>query len=200
MGRKPRDPNKDRLVSTALLFYSYVTAGFVISSGCLLAYMFIFFSHDLILSDFHRPDLDAAGKNFFTLSTSESVYVERTDTTYTPDLQRKIVTEAVTAFYVTLTVAQFCHIWVCKTRITSLFVHGFSNTLTFYGVAVGLVLVLFFSYMPGVQNFVGSGNVSWMPWVVALGTGAVLWIYNEASKWLFRKCKPDNALVRLLSW
>ena len=200
MGRKPRDPNKDRLVSSKLLFYSYVTAGCVISVGCMVSYMFVFSSYDLRLSDFQKPDVNAAGKDFFTLTTTESVYVERTEATFTPELQREIVTEAATAFYVTLIVAQFCHIWVCKTRISSIFVHGVGNTLTFYGVAVGLVLVLFFSYTPGVQTFVGTGNVSWMPWVVAVVTGAVLWIYNEASKWFFRNAKPDNALVRLLSW
>jgi sodium/potassium-transporting ATPase subunit alpha len=200
MDRKPRDPLKDRLVSPVLLLYSYVTSGVVITTGCILAYKFIYGQHDLLLSDFHSPGLDATGGDFFSLTSSEAVEVQRTGRTYSADEQRQIFSEAATAFYITLTMAQFCHIWVCKTRTSSLFQHGFGNKLTFYGVAFGLALVIFFSYVPGVQSFVGSATVGWIPWVCGIATGSVLWVYNEGSKWYFRRAAPDNVLVKIFAW
>jgi sodium/potassium-transporting ATPase subunit alpha len=200
MDQKPRDPLKDRLVSPVLLLYSYVTSGAVITAGCILAYMFTYGQNDLLLSDFHSPGLDASGGDFFSLTASEPVEVQRTGRTYSAAEQRQIFSEAATAFYITLTMAQFCHIWVCKTRTSSLFKHGFGNKLTFYGVAFGLALVIFFSYVPGVQSFIGSATVGWIPWVCGVAAGSVLWVYNEGSKWYFRRATPGNVLVRIFAW
>lgn len=201
MERKPRDPVKDRLVSPSLLLYSYVTAGTLISGGCIAAYTMIYSQHNIHLADFYAPDLNTdRAAAFFSLTSSEPVTIQRTGETFTADEQRRIFSVAVTAWYIALTVGQFFHIWVCKTRINSLFVHGFSNKLTFYGVAFGLFLVIFFSYVPGVQNFVGSYYVNWTPWVWAVVIGASLWTYNEGSKWYFRNADPGSCLVRLLSW
>jgi sodium/potassium-transporting ATPase subunit alpha len=202
MERKPRHPIRDRLVSPNLLFYSYITSGFVITVGCLLAYTFTYAKNGLFLSDFHRPDLVGSGGGFFSLTASEPVFVQRTEVTYSPEEQRKIFSEGTTAFYITLTVAQFVHIWACKTRISSLFVHGIANRLTFYGVAVGLVLTLFFCYTPGVQNFVGSAQVGWIGWACGPITGLVLLAYNETVKCYIRSQigKVHGWLTTLLAW
>ena len=200
MDRNPRDLKKDRLVSAPLLLYSYITSGAVITAGCLIAYWLSYRENDIMLSDFHTADLNAKGGDFFSLTAKDSVEAQRTGDVFTAKEQKQIFTEGVSAFYVTLTVAQFCHIWVCKTRVNSIFVHGFSNRLTFYGVAVGLMLVVFFTYVPGVQSFVGSAAVGWVPWAVALATGALLWSYNELSKWYFRQAKASKALARIFSW
>jgi sodium/potassium-transporting ATPase subunit alpha len=197
MERKPRDPARDRLVSPALMIYSYVISGVIITLGCLMAYWFSYRQNDLRLSDFHAPGFEIG--DFFTLTASEPVFIERTQTTYTGAQQRRIFSEGVTAFYITLTVAQFCHIWVCKTRTSSLFVHGFDNKLTFYGVGLGFALVMLFCYVPGIQDIVGSAIVGWVPWVCALLTGAVLWFYNESSKWYFRHAKPDDIFFRMFA-
>jgi magnesium-transporting ATPase (P-type) len=200
MQRKPRDPLSDRLVSPALLFYSYVMAGGILSVGCFLAYMFIYLDHDIKLSDFpiNDPATNRPG-DYFSLSASDPVTIPRTGATFTVSEQKSIFSQGVTAFYITLTCTQFLHTWVCKTRTNSIFVHGFSNRLTFYGVFVGFCLVIFFSYVPGVHNFVGSAVVGWIPWVVTPATGAVLWIYAEGSKWFYRRY-PKHAVAKALAW
>jgi sodium/potassium-transporting ATPase subunit alpha len=194
MDRDPRDPAKDRLVSPRLLFYSYITSGSIITVACFMAYYFIYKSHGIQLSDFSNFD----GSDYFTLTSDKDVVIR--DVTFTASEQRKIFSEAVTAWYITLTVAQFCHVWMCKTRVNSLFSHGFGNKLTFYGVAIGLALVVFFSYVPGVQDIVGAGTVGWIPWVCALVAGAAIWVYNEGSKAYFRRAPPSNIIVRLFQW
>jgi sodium/potassium-transporting ATPase subunit alpha len=203
MERKPRDPKKDRLVSPRLLFYSYVTAGMIASAGCMLSYYFTYKHNGLLLSDFFRPDLDAAGGGFFSLTSSEPVYVERTGRTYSASEQQDIFSQGATAFYITLTVSQFVHIFACKTRVVSLFVHGFENRLTFDGVAIGLALAIFFSYVPGVQAFVGATIVGWIPWVCAVLTGLCHLTYNETVKSYFRRHTNDakeTFVMKTLAW
>lgn len=200
MDRQPRDPVKDRLVSPRLLFYSYLTSGSVITVACALAYNYIYKSHDIRMSDFSRPGLDVSGASFFSLTSDTDVTIERTGRTYTAAEQKEIFSEAVTAWYITLTVAQFFHVWMCKTRVSSLFTYGFSNKLTFYGVALGFALAMLFSYVPGVQDIVGAATVGYIPWIAAPAAGAVLWIYNEGAKWYFRRSTETNILVRLFHW
>ena len=201
MERKPRNPIKDRLVSPVLLFYSYVISGAIITGGSILAYIFIYRQHDIHLSDFPliNPTTNKPG-DYFSLTSAESVTIPHTGEVFTPEEQRLIFSQGVTAYYIVLAVSQFFHIWVCKTRIESIFSHGFGNRLTFYGVFAGLALVLFFSYVPGVQSFVGSATVNWVPWVCAPVTGVALWIYSEGSKWYFRQAGPDDRVVRMFAW
>ena len=200
MDRRPRDPLKDRLVSPRLLFYSYITSGSIITVACALAYNFIYQSHGIRMADFSRPGLDVSGAGFFSLTSDVEVTISRTSVTFSAEEQREIFSEAVTAWYITLTVAQFFHVWMCKTRISSLFTYGFSNKLTFYGVALGLFLAMLFSYVPGVQDIVGAGKVGYIPWICAPIAGAVLWIYNEGAKWYFRRAPETDILVRLFHW
>ena len=110
-----------------------------------------------------------------------------------------LFSKGVTA-YIALTVGQFLHVWSCKTRMISLFTHGFSNTLMYYGLAIGMVLVIFFTYIPGVHSFVGSYFVGWTPWTFALADGICLFIYNETMKWYFRRAGPTSKVFRFFSW
>jgi hypothetical protein len=134
------------------------------------------------LFNFHRPDLDTPGGDFFTVTSSEPVTIQRTGDVFSPEDQRRIFSEGATAFYITLTWHNFVTFgYVRLASASSLFVHGIGNKLTFYGVALGLALVVFFSYVPGVQSFVGSATVGIFLWVCAVVTGAVLWVYNYGS-------------------
>jgi magnesium-transporting ATPase (P-type) len=168
----------------------------------MMAYTYTYWLNDINLSDFYRYGLNQDG-DFFSLTASESVTIERTGRTYSPEEQQNIFSQGVTAWYITLTVAQFCHIWSCKTRVVSLFKHDIlSNKLTFMGVFVGLLLVIFFSYVPGVQTFVGSAKVGWFPWVCALLVGLATLIWNELVKLAVRCTAPgtSNFVTKVLAW
>ncbi len=200
MKRKPRNAKKDKLVSVNLLFYSYMIAGIIESCTSVLAYMFIYHQHNIMLSDFpiNDPSTGQPG-TYFALTTTDSVTIPRTGEFFTAAQQRNIFSQAATAFYITLTVSQFCHIWVCKTRTNSLFVHGFANKSMYWGVLVGLCIVIFFSYVPGVHNFVGSAVVNWTPWAFVPATGFVLLSYGEGYKWFYRH-HPDGKVIEFLAW
>ena len=85
MKRKPRNPNRDRLVSPVLLSYSYLVAGGMISIGCMLSYTLTYWENDVRLSDFYRPGLNGNGGNFFALTSDEPGMIDRTGTTYSPE-------------------------------------------------------------------------------------------------------------------
>jgi sodium/potassium-transporting ATPase subunit alpha len=200
MDRPPRDPKKDRLVSAPLLIYAYIVAGAFVSAGCMGAYAIVYHQNGIRLSDFFAPDLSLDRGAYFSLTTDEPVTIERTGKTWSAKEQKELFSKGTTAFYIALTVGQFFHVWVCKTRLNSIFTHGFSNKLMFYGVAIGLVLVIFFTYIPGVQSFVGSNFVGGIPWMFAVVIGACLLAYNEAMKWHFRQTGEKSRLFRFLSW
>ncbi|KAL7564603.1 hypothetical protein ACA910_017945 [Epithemia clementina (nom. ined.)] len=199
MKRTPRNLQTDRLVSPVLLFYSYVIVGCIITAGCLMSYTYTYWENGLKLSDFFEEGVN--NSDFFTLTATEPVTIPRTGRTYSASEQQDIFSKGVTAFYITLTVGQFCHIWCCKTRVSSLFVHGMAeNKLTFWGVGVGLVLVVLFCYIPGVNDIVGAAPVGWFGWVMALVTGFVILVYTETTKWFFRNSKDSNLILRLIAW
>jgi sodium/potassium-transporting ATPase subunit alpha len=201
MQRKPRDPKKDRLVSPTLLLYSYVVAGFILSAACMAAMTMVYNQNGIKLSDFYQPDLNSDKGAFFTLLSTKSVTIERTGRTYTPEEQHRIFSKGITTFYIALTVGQFGHVWSCKTRFNSLFVHGFENKSMFYGIGLGFFLVIFFCYIPGVHKFVGSYYANWTGWVWAIIAGFVLLIYNEGIKYHFRTGDPKKScLIQFLSW
>jgi len=168
--------------------------------ACFLGYTFIYDQNNISLSDF--PIIDpVTGKpgNYFSLTADAPVTIPRTAETFTVEQQRNIFSMATTAFYIILTVSQFFHIWVCKTRHISVFVHGlFANFTTVWGVLVGMAIVIFFSYVPGVHAFVGSAAVNWTPWAVAPVTGIALWIHYEGSKWIYRRY--SNGISKMLVW
>lgn len=201
MQRKPRDLKKDRLVSPTLLFYAYVSSGCIISAGCMLAYTYTYWQHDVYLADFFNvPGLTS--QDYFNLSPKGPITIR--GRTYSEEEQSNIFSQGVTAFYIALTCGQFGHIWSCKTRSNSFFKHDhLSNTLTFWGVFVGICIVVFFSYIPGVQGFMGSATVGYFPWVIAIVNGVTLLIYNEIVKYFIRKQKPNEPLScvsKYLAW
>lgn len=66
-------------------------------------------------------------------------------------------------------------------RLLSLFHHGLlNNAVMVYGTLLALAVILV--YVPSVQQVMSSAAVDHVPWIVALGTGALTWLYREATK------------------
>jgi hypothetical protein len=47
--------------------------------------------------------------------------------------------------------SQAAHIWVNRSRTTSIFTHGFENSTILAGVIIEVMLLCFFVYVPGVN-------------------------------------------------
>lgn len=116
--------------------------------------------------------------------------------------QWAIYTESQCAWYLTLIMSQFWHIWNCRTRTTSIFTHGiFSNVVTVYGAAAEMAIMCAVIYIPAFQQpsafqTYPLHGVFWLPQFIYLG-----WIfgYNEAVKYAIRK-NPQGQVARWLGW
>jgi magnesium-transporting ATPase (P-type) len=83
---------------------------------------------------------------------------------YSQPEQMDIYQESVSAWYATLVACQFWHVWLCKTRIESIFVHGlFDNFVTIMGVAISVVLLIACVYVPFLQYIFFTYALRYVP-------------------------------------
>lgn len=107
------------------------------------------------------------------------------------------------AWYITLILCQFWHIWFCKTRRVSVFQHKglFGNRSTYLGTAIALMIMIVCSYIPWLQDNVfytanPPGVQAWVPHLFFL-----VWVftYTELSKAFARK-NPNHWYVSWFCW
>eukprot|EP00775_Hariotina_reticulata_P010474 gene10474-10632_t len=203
MERAPRDMTRDRLINGPLLRYSYLIVGVVEAVMCMLAFFTIFWWNGVPLSVVYNhgttywmfpdsaPDLsfnclDVAGTQVCRVLNAEQ--------------QAHIYFEAQSAWYVTLICSQFWHIWVCKTRVESIFAHGiFRNTVTLYGVSVSVAVMLVVVYAPFLQGIFGTTHLQGIGWLPMLGSALFLFPFTEMSKRITRR-DPDCWWARNIAW
>ncbi|GLE00034.1 hypothetical protein PINS_up008761 [Pythium insidiosum] len=197
MRRPPRDMSRDRLMSPPLLLYAYVVAGVIQTAGCFLAYAAVFWRHGLSLHD-----IFLTAETHWQTSSPPLCSSDRR-TCYDGPAQVRLMREACSSWYIGLVFCQFWHVWMCKTRRVSFFRHGVSGNATMiYGAIVAVALLVIFVYVPGLQGIMGAADVDYVPWLIALGAGLVIWIYSESIKAAARRATPgkESALVRFLAW
>lgn len=197
MNRPPRNPDKDKLVSTALLIYSYLIAGLLESVGAFLAYCAIFWQAGVGLGDLFMSEQTYWSQDAPVLCVGPPQKV----VCLTAEQQVALITQARAAWYIALVMGQFFHLFMCKTRRASIWRHGLtSNTITIFGLCLEFCLVIIFVYVPGVQDIMGASAVSFEPWVIALAVGVALWVYGETNKKKCRDNKHTKWQRRLLAW
>ena len=110
-----------------------------------------------------------------------------------------ILTEAETAYYSTIVMSQFAHIWFCRTRQKSVFSHGFRNAVCNYGVVIELAILIILIYIPAFQSPFSTMNQEgkfWTPWI---GSLICLFLLNEVRKYWTRK-HPKGKVAKWLLW
>ncbi|TMW69112.1 hypothetical protein Poli38472_001268 [Pythium oligandrum] len=196
MRRPPRDMSKDRLMSPPLLLYTYTIAGMINVLGCFLAYSSVFWRYGFSLHDLYMT----ADKHWQDHAPQLCVNsVGCLDT----KMQKALLAEACSAWYVALIFCQFFHVWMCKTRRSSLFSHGIRNNPTMiYGSIIELSIMVILVYVPGIQGFMGSAAVDYVPWIIGFGSGMLTWVYSEGVKYAVRHQAPGSGsrLLRNLAW
>ncbi|KAJ0392625.1 hypothetical protein ATCC90586_010877 [Pythium insidiosum] len=196
MQRPPRNLARDRLMSPPLLLYAYVVAGVIQTAGCFLAYAAVFWRHGLSLSDIFLTAEDHWQDDSPPLCTADQ------RTCFDGAAQVRLMNEACSSWYIGLVFCQFWHVWMCKTRRVSIFRHGISSNHTMiYGAIVAIALLVIFVYVPGLQSIMGAADVDYVPWLIALGAGLVIWTYSESLKAAARRSTvgQEGVLVRFLA-
>ena len=172
MQRRPRRKD-ERLVTRELLVYSYLVAGAIETVGCLLAYMQVYWSHGLSMSD-----VFLLGDNHFKVNADPVCLSD--GRCFTTDEQERIAGQATAAWYITLIMSQVAHIWLVKSSTVSCFkLNPLNNFVTVYGVCLEIAILLLLVYVPSVQDFMGAHTPKGTSWLFWIGVGVVLLAYTE---------------------
>merc|ERR1712072_1295602 len=193
MLRAPRNVAKDRLVSVPLLMYSYLIIGVIETIGCFFSYAIVFWRAGINIADMVNSDEDG----YFIPATRP---FESGGNTFSVDEQNTIVGEAVGAWYITLITAQVCHAFNAKTRLQSVYKHGFfNNHALVYAAVCELCLAAIITYVPGIQDWFKTGPAPWYAWAIGLLVGVIITVYNEWRKAHARN-HPDGWVAKWLIW
>ncbi|VIO94952.1 haloacid dehalogenase-like hydrolase family protein [Brugia malayi] len=191
MCRPPRKLTA-RLVSKALLVYSYIFVGSIISVGCFIAYLFVFWFYEISLGDLFHSNIKHWRPNAEMLSTTTGKH-------YTAEMQMLIHGQAKAAWHITLVMSQVFHFWLCTTRRISVFKHGTQNIAAVLALLIEICILNFMIYMPGVQHWLSVTHPPAFVWLFCLPVGIILIIFNETRKWLIRRY-PTSNIIRALKW
>ena len=116
MQRPPRNLKKDRLISSALLFYAYGVAGMAIIFTSMFAYFWVYVYHGIPVSA-----LAWTAQTYFQDGAPDFIVGSRV---YVAQEQQNIYYESVSAWYATIIMCQFWNVWTCTTCVGRVCVWG----------------------------------------------------------------------------
>jgi len=192
MLRPPRNNKKDRLVDWQVVRYVIFHGGLIQTAMCFFAMAMVFRYYGLDLS---------------TLWFSAAYFVDGA-----PDLisnidghvihadeQISILLQAQTAFWVMAPGTQVFHLFMCKTRFSSIFTHGwFNNIVLLYGVMIEICLMVLIVFVPSSHLIFSSLDFPGRFWPILLLSWFLLFVTHEGFKYLKRHYPQNKHIQKLL--
>ena len=194
----PRNVNTDRLTSFSLMFYAYGQAGWILTGGCFLTYFLTFDRYGITPNE-----LFTNGTKYFPPASSSDIFFtsDGSGRSYDEHDQKEILWNVQAAWFLTIVAGQGAHLFFARTRIVSIFEHGFfSNTMSNVGVIVAPILAVFVVYTPGLDDITQARHPFslFIFYAALLMTGTFL-IWTEGRK-LFTRTYPDHWLNAYFAW
>lgn len=190
MSRRPRNVEKDHLVTAPLLFSSYLQIGIIEVFACFATFFFV------MAGEGYNPTDLFDTKQFFTDSSPDYIVNGRV---YDAKHQVHALAAAQTGYFAALVVCQIFNLLACKTRAVSVFKHGFRNKMVNFAVVIALFLCVLLVYVPGMDVVFGTRPFSPIYWVVPIPFGLLILFWSEIRKYLGR-AHPDSTFARLFLW
>jgi len=192
MYRPPRNAKRDRMVSWQLILYAYVIAGLIETTFCFLAFWTVLWREGIGLGDL----ADTVDERWSGSSDPWTIGGR----TLTGVQQEDILREAQSAYFLTIVMSQFWHIWNCKTRRMSVWKHGlFNNFAMNLGTIISICFAVIMVYAPFLHPVLLSHSVRGWAWLPQFGSLLFLTGYNTWRKWYANRHR-DSFVARWLIW
>ena len=95
---------------------------------------------------------------------------------------------------------QVFHVFMCKTRYTSVFKHGlFNNVVMWYGVTIEMCLIIIFIFVPNLNALLVGLPFPSKFWPIFLVTWALLLLFSEGRKYI-GMVRPGGFVARYVNW
>jgi len=195
MRRKPRDKSKDRLVNAKLIALAYGQIGMIQAAAGFCCYFMVFNHYGISFDDltgtgfdYIDPDYTVDGCTAADCNLVAGMYY---------DTRMTILAKAQTSFLVSIVVAQWSDVIICKTRENSIFTQGMTNMTLNIGLFEETVLAIALVYCPPFQDAFGTESLDFKMWCYGVPFSVLIWVYDELRKWRIRVERAAQEKVQL---
>jgi len=180
MKRAPRDKSCDRLVNSKLIFMAYGQIGMIQAAAGFACYFLVFDHYGLSYDDIVNTGFDYKDDGVATVAGLN--YDTRVD----------ILRKAQTSFLVSIVVAQWADVIICKTRERTIFEQGMTNMVLNVGILEETILAIVLVYCPPLHDAFYTTDIDFKMWCYGMPFSFLIWIYDEARKWAIRTERKNN--------
>jgi magnesium-transporting ATPase (P-type) len=174
MLRPPRDSHVDHLVNSKLIGLCYGMIGMIQACAGFCCYFCVFGHYDITFDDLVGTGIDYKDKDVkFVLGLDY-------------DTRMKYLSQAQTAFLMSIIVVQWTDVMICKTRVLSVFEQGMWNTVLNIGLIEELLLGLVLCYVPFAQDAFLTESIEWWMWLYGVPFAILILVFDEVRKLLLR--------------
>lgn len=181
MKRKPRNIKTDRLITAPMITYCYVIVGVFEAVTSMLCWFAVLWIEGIDISTLIYPsetyfkhDAAPLPSKFGPLDANQ---------------QLRILSEINGANFMGIVFSQMFHLWMCRTRATSIFSSNpFANKISWLAMIYELMFIFVLCYIPQMTSvFVSGKGIPGPVWLVpvAFGFGVLCW--TELIKWAERR-------------
>ncbi|CAD5227107.1 unnamed protein product [Bursaphelenchus xylophilus] len=180
----PRSP-KQKMVSYSLMVYSYFCIGVIITLGCFVAYLTVYYHHGI------PPDTLPFSRTDFWHGEAENLTSPLTGVVLYAEHQMEVLGQASAAYQMTLVIAQVFHIFTCTTKRTSVFQRMPSSALiSTVFIEIAILFVLF--YFQFTRELLGVSVPPLFSWIYGPAVGVVIVVFTEIRKYFIRNASKNE--------
>lgn len=180
MRRKPRNPNKDKLVNERLISLSYGQIGVIQALAGFFSYFYIMSSNGFMPWDLFnlRDDWDSRSVNDLTDSYGQE---------WTFRARQELQWTCQTGFFVAIVIVQWADLIISKTRRNSILQQKMTNWFLNFGLVFETLLAIFLCYTPGTDIALKTFPLNWQYWFIPMPFSLFIFFYDETRRFLLRR-------------